>query len=339
MADYINLPCTVCGKEFNENDDIVVCPVCGTPHHRECYAKNGGCVNEGWHSENKTYNADEIREEIREQMRKEEWERREEERKNAPEIICRRCGSKNSPDALFCGHCGAPVSQGFNTNQNGTQNINTPYGRVVVTPLIPPIDPNEEIDGIPAWKLSAVVGKNSERVVQQFKFFAKTDRKVSFNIFACLLTPFYFLYRKMYGIGIVALILDLVLSLPSLVLNFSTDYLSETLGQTVDFGLRLNVEQTNFFTNLSFFSSIASLAISVLCALFANWFYFVKCKKLCAKIDQTATSQEDFKEKAAKKGGVSFKAIIVIAIIYGVICMFGTYLLTMFLMQPELFGL
>ena len=332
MADYINLPCSVCGKEFIESDDIVVCPVCGTPHHRECYVQNGGCANVSWHIENKSYNADEIREEIREQKRKEEWEKREEERKNAPEVVCKRCGTKNSPEALFCNRCGAPVSQGFNTNQNGAQNINTPYGRVVVTPIIPPQDPNEEIDGIPAWKLSAVVGKNSERVIPQFKFFAKTDRKISFNIFACILTPFYFLYRKMYALGIITLILDLVLSIPSLVLNLSTDYLSATFGQTVDFGLKLNVTQTNFFTNLSFFSWIASLAISALCALFANWIYFVKCKKLCAKIDKIAVSQEDFKQKASKKGGAGFKAIIILAIIYGTVCLFGTYLLAMFLM-------
>lgn len=342
MADYIKLPCPICGKEFDENDDIVVCPICGTPHHRECYAQNGGCANVGWHSENKTYNADEVREEIENKQRQEEWAKREEQRKNAPEIICPRCSQKNSPEALFCNRCGAPVSQGFASNQNNAHNINTPYGRVVVTPIVPPQDPNEEIDGIPAWKLSAAVGKNSERVVPQFKFFAKTGTKISFNVFACLLTPFYFLYRKMYGLGIVTLILDLILSIPSLILNMSDkaffEVASKLTGQTI-VGLELNVAQTNFFTNLSFFSSIASFAISLLCAFFANWLYFNKCKKLCAQIDKTATSEEDFKKQAAQKGGATFKAIIVIAIVYGVICMFGTYLVTMFLMHPELFGL
>ena len=266
---------------------------------------------------------------------KEEWEKRQEERKNAPEVICPRCSHKNAPDSLFCARCGAPISQGFGSNQNGENNA--PFGRVIINPFFVPQDPNEEIDGIPAWKLSAVVGKNSHRVIPQFKFFAKTDRKVSFNIFACLLTPFYFLYRKMYALGIITLILEFILSIPSLVLNFSNEYLSETFGQTVNYGLNLDMAQTTFFSNLSFYASIASFAISVLCALFANWLYFDKCKKLCAKIDKIATSQEDFKERAAKKGGVSFKPIIIIAIVYSAICFFGMYILAMFMTNPELF--
>ena len=331
MADYIKLPCPVCGKEFEENDDIVVCPICGTPHHRECYQQNGGCANIAWHAENKTFNADEIREEIEDKKRKAQQEKREEERKNAPEVICPRCAQKNSPEALFCNRCGAPISQGFSSNRDNSNGMNTPYGRVIVAPFIPEQDPNEEIDGIPAWKLSKVVGKNSYRVVQQFKFFSKTGKKTSFNIFACLITPFYFLYRKMYGLGILTLIARLVLSIPNIILNLSDKALYEevsaVLGQEVSAGIDLSVAQTNFFTNLSFFAMIASYALSVLCALFANWLYFEKCKKLCAKIDKTATSDQDFEEKAAKKGGVSFKPVIIIAAIYSAVCMFGTMLI------------
>lgn len=42
---YLNQKCPVCEKEFTSDDDIVVCPICGTPHHRECYKKNGECGN------------------------------------------------------------------------------------------------------------------------------------------------------------------------------------------------------------------------------------------------------------------------------------------------------
>ena len=37
--------CPICEKEFANDDDIVVCPLCGTPHHRDCYKKNGECSN------------------------------------------------------------------------------------------------------------------------------------------------------------------------------------------------------------------------------------------------------------------------------------------------------
>ena len=45
MQNYINEKCPVCGKEFRQEDDIVVCPDCGTPHHRECYKQLGHCAH------------------------------------------------------------------------------------------------------------------------------------------------------------------------------------------------------------------------------------------------------------------------------------------------------
>ena len=44
--DYRGQHCPICGKEFCDGDDIVVCPECGTPYHRECYKTAGHCVNE-----------------------------------------------------------------------------------------------------------------------------------------------------------------------------------------------------------------------------------------------------------------------------------------------------
>ena len=49
---YTGEKCPVCGKNFVEGDDIVVCPVCGTPHHRDCYNLHNACANEGLHAEN-----------------------------------------------------------------------------------------------------------------------------------------------------------------------------------------------------------------------------------------------------------------------------------------------
>ena len=49
---YSNYKCPVCNNQFNEEDDVVVCPECGTPHHRECYIENGKCVNADKHGTN-----------------------------------------------------------------------------------------------------------------------------------------------------------------------------------------------------------------------------------------------------------------------------------------------
>ena len=51
--------CPACRELFTDTDDVVVCPECGTPHHRKCYRINGECVNKirhgtefNWNTEN-----------------------------------------------------------------------------------------------------------------------------------------------------------------------------------------------------------------------------------------------------------------------------------------------
>ena len=39
MIDYTGLECPICGEKFTAQDDIVVCPECGAPHHRDCCVK------------------------------------------------------------------------------------------------------------------------------------------------------------------------------------------------------------------------------------------------------------------------------------------------------------
>ena len=43
--------CPACGRSFDHDDDIVVCPVCGTPQHRACWDERGECVNASRHAE------------------------------------------------------------------------------------------------------------------------------------------------------------------------------------------------------------------------------------------------------------------------------------------------
>ena len=43
MFFYEGYTCPVCKREFKETDDIVACPKCGAPHHRECWKLEGHC--------------------------------------------------------------------------------------------------------------------------------------------------------------------------------------------------------------------------------------------------------------------------------------------------------
>ena len=69
---YSHEKCPVCEKEFANEDDIVVCPLCGTPHHRDCYKKNGECGNYDKHSEGFRWTPEEVNLQQLEQPEKEQ---------------------------------------------------------------------------------------------------------------------------------------------------------------------------------------------------------------------------------------------------------------------------
>ena len=48
---FNNCPCVCCNKTFTEADDVVVCPLCGSPHHRECWLKENRCACNERHAE------------------------------------------------------------------------------------------------------------------------------------------------------------------------------------------------------------------------------------------------------------------------------------------------
>ncbi len=49
MTKFVGKLCPVCRERFKENDDVAVCPTCGTPHHRACYLAQNKCALEDLH--------------------------------------------------------------------------------------------------------------------------------------------------------------------------------------------------------------------------------------------------------------------------------------------------
>ncbi len=311
MADYTNLLCPVCKERFSPEDDIVVCPICGTPHHRECYAKEGRCANISWHKENRTYNIEEERENLSGEQ-KQDFEG-EQSGENTI-IVCPRCAAHNDSQAIFCSRCGAPISNGFGAGA-GSFNKGQFGGSVQFNPFAAQNE-NEIIDGVEAWKLASVVRENKMRFLFFFKTLSSRKKKTSFNFAAFLFAPFYFLYRKMYGIGIAAMAVMLALNIPSIVLSLTNEYLSEIAGTTVTYGLSLSQQSISALMTATYVCSLLVTAVRIVCGLYANWLYLEKCKKTVAAIDVTAQNREEFLAAANKKGGVNRVLIIVLVAVY-----------------------
>lgn len=51
MNRFQNKTCPVCREKIKESDEVVVCPECGTPHHRACYFVKNKCALKFLHGE------------------------------------------------------------------------------------------------------------------------------------------------------------------------------------------------------------------------------------------------------------------------------------------------
>lgn len=49
MEELKNVSCGLCGRMFNEQDDVVFCPDCGAPAHRSCWQQEGECIYSDQH--------------------------------------------------------------------------------------------------------------------------------------------------------------------------------------------------------------------------------------------------------------------------------------------------
>lgn len=91
--NYIGNVCPGCNKAFTENDDIVVCPECGTPQHRECYEKEDRCVNYENHALGIIWKSETKPEPVKQEEKREEM------------LSCPNCGHQNPAGSTVCENC------------------------------------------------------------------------------------------------------------------------------------------------------------------------------------------------------------------------------------------
>ena len=297
MSIYIGKKCIACEEAFKKDDEIVVCPDCGTPYHRECYKKEGKCINNTLHANNQSWNSVQIKDEVKNDDNK---------------INCSKCGEENSSTTIFCTKCGNPLEikigdqtpdkdgmpQFFNSMMMGLTPENT-------------ITPESEIDGIKVKDFSTFIGSNPLYYLMNFVKTGKFNRKISVNFAAFLFPDLYFFYRKMYLPGIIVYLLRMFISIPMILVlvengSFDGTYISELLKGAVS-------EST-----IELMGSISSLISTVLlfsCSLFANFLYYKKAKKTIEYLKSQNLSEDEFKEELSNKGGTSFRNVFIVAVL------------------------
>ncbi len=201
--------CPVCKKRFQKEDDVVVCPVCGAPHHRSCYNEIGHCYYEETHG-------------TADQWSRENAKSNENTSKNVSGFStkrCPHCGFDNPAFAEFCGHCGRPVEPDTVHNPSFSQNdapFNGTFREFTFVPFRVPVqntggvDPDLPIDGERAADVAKVVGTNQAYYMPTFEQFEKNGKKIKWNWAAFFLTPLWLLYRKCYLTGFLMLVFSIL---------------------------------------------------------------------------------------------------------------------------------
>lgn len=223
--NYENLPCPVCGSHMHTGDDIVFCPDCGTPCHRECWKETGHCINESKHGAGFVWSGVESQTEAPD-IRDEAVE------SEAEDVInCHVCGSENPSTSKNCNHCGAlllPVSEEGERNCPVCGEKLEPGSLVCTncgTSLMPAgskilrqpdfmngIDRDENLGIHKEIDYAVYVRKNTEKYLPKFRSIAE-GKSFRFNGAAFFLGPLWFCFRKMYAFGISLLVAIACISL------------------------------------------------------------------------------------------------------------------------------
>lgn len=220
--NYTGKLCDGCRQPLENGDDIVVCPICGTPQHRSCYEKNNKCVNEYLHSTGFAWTDPE------EEQRKKEEELKA--RQNVQE-------AQSSDQPVFA----SPTPQ----------NMESVFLRGVL------YDPKDDVGGATVGEAADFIQNSAPRYIRKYMKQKKKGRKLSWNWAAFFFSPYWFFYRKLYKAGVFFLALSVALSLAtvSLTENLYGVYekmvtVQEELSELVKGKEDLNDEDTQRFDKL-----------------------------------------------------------------------------------------
>ncbi len=202
-----------------------------------------------------------------------------------PYQICSRCHTQNPEFAEFCKHCGSPL-KGENDQHSDAQQ-HAPYSEYQpfrnTSYSSHNVDPNEVINEVRAQDLSAFVGTKSDFYLPRFRRMARDGSSASWNWAAFFFGPLWLLYRKMYGLGTVVMILEIlqtavmVIAYKALGLVMTDEMTSAEFYALVESALS-NPSNLYFRLSISLFSVIM-LVISILIAVFGNRLYRDHCQR------------------------------------------------------------
>ncbi|MBE6787910.1 MAG: DUF2628 domain-containing protein [Ruminococcaceae bacterium] len=292
--------CVYCKAKLFSDDDVVYCPVCGAPHHRECYNTIGHCALESLHGTENEYSREreiENKQKAEEERLKLEAEQKASDSQNSENsetetTRCKMCGEEYDRQKSACPKCGAPNF--FRINVSGFD-------------FLGGVKADEKIDDeITAADAKKFVISNTHRYIPKFVKF-KSGKKTSWNWIAFLFPSCWMFSRKMYKGGFLSGVLLLIASLISIPVQQTLINLGVFTNVTSYVDIFKNMyevtpEISNTILLLSFISTTLILIVKIVCGIFGDYWYK---NHTVASIKKIRNESHDAEVDYHKLGGVN----------------------------------
>ncbi len=322
MFFYEGLSCPYCHTRFEEADDIVACPTCGAPHHRDCWKEHGTCAHADTHGTDEQWTRDGAFAEMSE----------DEDDTAVRRHPCGNCGTDNSPYAEFCSHCGRALdAEAWESSQeepttspfDAPPYTSSPFSEYAPfrsqTSYYAGMSPEETIDGETVADLVTVVQTNTPYYLPKFRAMSQKNAKLSWNWAAFLIPSYWLLFRKQYLLGSLLLLLEITLSTLTMAAVFSFSDSLGAVSSSADLVMHLleAARSDPYLQNVvHFIGAIGVLLLlsRLIVALFGNCWYMSHTKRLIRR--SRDLYPEGYQAQLTAAGGTSF----ILALI-GYMCM------------------
>lgn len=287
VAYYEGLSCPVCSKAFVPDEDIVVCPQCGLPHHRACWKSIGKCYADNKHGTSDQWSRDAVHAEAA-------------AADAAPDAnVCPKCGTNNTQYAEFCSRCGCDLSvdDWHSAVASSDAREYAPY-RAASNGY----GSSETLGGVSTEELAAVVGNNTSYYIPRFQRMNR-GQSGGWNWAIFLLSPFWLFYRKQYLLGIICFCVYVLSGVTSAIITASVPVEADLTQMT-------NIVQAHALFYPWMAVTSIWFAIKVLLAIKGNALYFSHCKKKVCRIK--AKTPDITVNELGSYGGVSAGSAILL---------------------------
>ena len=314
MKIYEGNPCSICEQELKFDDDVVVCPYCGTPYHRDCYDKEGACRHSAEHGTFEWTSAVKhilvVDPSDKAVFAKAGFNRND--KNNAVTgstqagLKCPSCGTDCTEESVFCTTCGKPIHE---KAQAAAKPELMPAMPIMNTSTLKNSDTFDDIT-VKDW--TVYIGQNAPYYLMNFKKQDERGHKIGFTLSAALFAPYYFLYRKVWGIAIFSTILLFIFNIPSALVML------ENVGYPLPAGLTIKE-----LSEIASWTATITMVIRFLFGFFAVAIYRSHSAKVIKKWQKNAPSHEAYQSKLKSKAGPS-RAVLYVIMGIGLFMMVST---------------